>query len=296
MLYLQKNQGTGEIMERISIKGPYNFDQVLYRLALDPLNQIDLQERSVKVPIVVNGDKHVVKVTSTGSTEDPVFEVSDNTNEAVIARIREIFQWDQPLDNIHAHFRKTDLAPIFEGHVGTPLVLDFDPYNCLLKCIVHQQLNLKFAHTLTHRFVTTFGTEVDGAYFYPDPEKLANTKVEELRELQFSGRKAEYAIGVAKAIVEGELNLQQLQEKPDDEIMEELVKLKGIGPWTVQNFLMFGLGRPNLFPIADIGLQNALKKLYNMDRKPTKEEMESYKPSWEPYASYASLYLWRSIE
>lgn len=283
-------------MERLIIKGPYNFERVLNRLALDPLNQVDLLERSVKVPLIVNGDKHVVKVTSTGRTEEPSFIVSGKTNEEVIARLREIFQWEQPLDDIHAHFRNTDLAPIFKDHMGTPLVLDFDPYNCLLKCIVHQQLNLKFAHTLTHRFVTTFGTEVDGAYFYPDPEKLASVKIEELRELQFSGRKAEYAIGVAQAIVEGKLDLQQLQEKSDDEIMEELVKLKGIGPWTVQNFLMFGLGRQNLFPIADIGLQNALKKLYNMERKPTKEEMESYKPSWEPYASYASLYLWRSIE
>lgn len=283
-------------MVKISIKGPYNFDQVLNRLALDPLNQIDLQERSVKVPLIVEGNKQVVKVTATGTTEEPSFELNGKANESVIARLREIFQWDQALDVIHTHFRQTDLAPIFKEHVGTPLVLDFDPYNCLLKCIVHQQLNLKFAHTLTQRFVTTFGTEVDGAYFYPDPEKLASVKIEELRELQFSGRKAEYAIGVAQAIVEGNLNLQKLQDKSDDEIMEELVKLKGIGPWTVQNFLMFGLGRPNLFPIADIGLQNALKKLYNMDRKPTKEEIEGYKPSWEPYASYASLYLWRSIE
>lgn len=283
-------------MERISIKGPYNFDQVLSRLALDPLNQIDLQERSVKVPLIVDRDKQVVKVIGTGTTKEPSFELSGKTNWAITARLREIFQWDQPLDDIHTHFCQTDLAPIFKEHVGTPLVLDFDPYNCLLKCIVHQQLNLKFAHTLTQRFVTTFGTEKDGAYFYPDPEILASVKIEELRELQFSGRKAEYAIGVAQAIVEGKLELHKLHEKSDDEIMEELVKLKGIGPWTVQNFLMFGLGRPNLFPIADIGLQNALKKLYNMDRKPTKEEMESYKPSWEPYASYASLYLWRSIE
>lgn len=283
-------------MEKISIKGPYNFDQVLSRLGLDPLNQTDLEERSVKVPLIVDGKKQVVKVIATGTTEEPLFELSGKTNEKVNDRLRDIFQWDQPLDDIHTHFRHTDLAPIFEEHMGTPLVLDFDPYNCLLKCIVHQQLNLKFAHTLTQRFVTTFGTEVDGAYFYPDPETLATTKIEDLRELQFSGRKAEYAIGVAQAIVEGNLDLQKLHEKSDDEIMEELIKLKGIGPWTVQNFLMFGLGRPNLFPIADIGLQNALKKLYKMDRKPTKEEMEGYKPSWEPYASYASLYLWRSIE
>jgi len=283
-------------MDRIKIKGPYNFDQVLNRLSLDPLNQVNLEEHSVKVPLIVNGEKQVVKVKAVGYLDEPRFEVNGNTSDAVILRLRKIFQWDQPLDGIHVHFHNTDLAPIFQEHKGTPLVLDFDPYNCLLKCIIHQQLNLKFAHTLTYRFVTTFGAALDGVHFYPDPAKLASLKVEDLRALQFSGRKAEYVIGVAEAIVEGKLNIRQLQNKSDDEIMEELIKLKGIGPWTVQNFLMFGLGRPNLFPIADIGLQNALKNLYNLDRKPTKEEMEGYKLSYEPYASYASLYLWRSIE
>lgn len=283
-------------MERIKTKGPYNFDRVLERLSLDPLHVVDVVERSVRVPTSIDGKKFVTKVKAIGTTEEPEFELSGNTHKEVVARINELFQWDHSLDVIHEHFRKTDLAPIFQEHAGTPLVLDFDPYSCLLKCIVHQQLNLKFAQTLTQRFVTTYGTEIDGVYFYPDPEHLANLKVEHLRELQFSARKAEYAIGVGKAIVDGKINLLQLHEKSDDEIMEELIKMKGIGPWTVQNFLMFGLGRPNLFPIADIGLQNALKKLYNLDRKPTKEEMEGYKLSYEPYASYASLYLWRSIE
>jgi len=120
--------------------------------------------------------------------------------------------------------------------------------------------------------------------------------VEELRELQFSGRKAEYIIGIAKAVADGHLDLNALADKSDAEVMSTLIKLRGVGPWTVQNFLMFGLGRRNLFPMADIGIQNAIKKLYNMERKPTIEEMEQYKKAWEPYLSYASLYLWRSIE
>jgi DNA-3-methyladenine glycosylase II len=125
---------------------------------------------------------------------------------------------------------------------------------------------------------------------------VANLSVEQLRELQFSGRKAEYVIGIGKAITEGKLQIEKLNDLSDQEIYDQLIKLRGVGPWTVQNFLMFGLGRPNLFPMADIGLQNALKKLFELDRKPTIEEMENFKKGWDPYLSYASLYLWRSIE
>ena len=78
--------------------------------------------------------------------------------------------------------------------------------------------------------------------------------------------------------------------------MDTLIKVRGIGRWTVENFLLFGLGRPNLFPKADIGIQNAIKKLYNLEQKPTQEEMETHSKNWSPYLSYASLYLWRSVE
>ena len=94
----------------------------------------------------------------------------------------------------------------------------------------------------------------------------------------------------------GELNFKELKHLYNQEIHDILIKLRGVGPWTVQNFLMFGIGRPNLFPMADIGLQNALKKRFDLAQKPSKAEMEQYIKDWEPYLSYASLYLWRSIE
>lgn len=275
--------------------GPYNFDLVLERLSLDPLHSIDKVRRSVKVPLLLTSEPKVVEVTAVGTTDEPEFEIK-KADEEIMERLTHIFQWNRSLTEIHEHFQSTDLQPIFDQHRGTPLVLDFDPYNCLLKCIIHQQLNLSFAHTLTKRFVKTFGFEVDGVYFYPQPETVASLKVEQLRELQFSGRKAEYVIGIAQAIVERKLELNSLYDKSDEDIMKELITLRGVGPWTVQNLLMFGLGRPNLFPVADIGLQNAMKKLYNLERKPTLEEIDFYKRDWEPYLSYASLYLWRSIE
>ncbi|MED3965398.1 DNA-3-methyladenine glycosylase [Niallia taxi] len=286
-------------MRIVPVLGPYNFDLVLSRLALDPLHQLDATERSVKVPIGLENEKIVAKVKAIGTTEGPVFQLEGipiKHEEEVIRELTRIFQWESSLIDVHEHFQGTELKELFNSHFGTPLVLDFHPYNCLVKCIIHQQLNIKFAYTLTERFVKAYGTEVNGAWFYPSPDRVAALTVEELRELQFSTRKAEYIIDISKEIAEGRLSLESLYDRTDEEIMKELIVYRGIGQWTIQNVLLFGLGRQNLFPIADIGIQNALKKLLGLEAKPTKEEMEQLIPAWEPYLSYASLYLWRSIE
>jgi DNA-3-methyladenine glycosylase II len=285
--------------EKIQIEGPYNFDRVLERHALDPLSNIDRNNRIIKVPNVLNDEPHVVEVKAAGTVDNPIFMlrgINQTFQSALMESVSEIFQWNVPLNPILEHFQKTDLHELFNEHIGTPLVLDFDVFGCLLKCIIHQQLNLKFAYTLTERFVKTFGFEQKGVWFYPSPETVAGLEVSQLRELQFSQRKAEYVIGVGKAVAEGELNLESLKHASEEEIFNRLIKLRGVGNWTIQNLLLFGLGRQNLFPTADIGIQNALKKLYKLEQKPTLEQMEQYKKEWEPYLSYASLYLWRSIE
>ncbi|MCM3666688.1 DNA-3-methyladenine glycosylase [Mesobacillus subterraneus] len=282
---------------KVAISGPYNFDLALSRLALDPLHVVDIEKRSVKVPLVLDDKKVVAEVIGTGTLENPEFLIRANLEkEKTIQRLTEIFQWDVELIHIHEHFQTTQLKDLFIEHYGTPLVLEFDPFSSLIKSIIHQQLNLKFAFTLTDRFVKTFGEEMDGVWFYPSPEKVASLTVERLRELQFSGRKAEYVIGIAELAASGKLDFKKLKSQSDAEIAQELIKIRGVGPWTVQNFLMFALGRPNMFPMGDIGIQNALKKFFNLEQKPTPAEMEVYKEPWNPYLSYASLYLWRSIE
>ncbi|MGG1676335.1 DNA-3-methyladenine glycosylase family protein [Neobacillus sp. NRS-1170] len=283
--------------ETIQIDGPYNFDSVLQRHASDPLKQLDLEKRTIRVPTAIAQKAQVVDITATGTTNQPAFVLNGKTDkEAAIKRVSEIFQWNVPLDKIHNHFQQTDLKEIFNLFIGTPLVLDFDLFGSLIKCIIHQQINMTFAYTLTERFVKTFGYEIDGVWFFPEPEIVASLQVEQLRELQFSGRKAEYIIGIAKEFTENGLSLDVLKHQPDEAIFEQLTKIRGIGRWTVENFLLFALGRPNLFPLADIGIQNGLKKLYQLEKKPTFEEMGRYKQGWEPYLSYASFYLWRSIE
>jgi DNA-3-methyladenine glycosylase II len=281
------------MIETIHLDFSYDFERVLDRLSMDPLISLNKEERYVLVP---TADRSIYKVQATGTTKSPTFVIEGTTTEKQLQNIKEIFHFDRSLEPIHAHFADTNLASLFEEHRGTPIIREFSLYASLMKSIIHQQLNLSFAHTLTTRFVHTFGEQIDGVWFYPQPEVVGQLQVENLRELQFSTRKAEYVIGVSQAIASGELNLEALAQQDDETITQILVKYRGIGPWTAGSFLLFGLGRPNLFPLADIGLQNALKKLWTTTDKPKVDEISSHFPQWSPYLSYASLYLWRSIE
>lgn len=271
----------------------YDFERVLDRLSMDPLITLNKEERFVLVPCE---EKNIIKVQATGTTESPIFQIEGTQNDMQLQTIKEIFHFDRSLEPISTHFSGTNLAGLFEEHRGTPIIREFSYYANLMKSIIHQQLNLSFAHTLTTRFVHQFGEQIDGVWFYPTPQTVAKLQVDDLKALQFSTRKAEYVIGVSQAIASGELDLEGLSQENDETIIQALVKYRGIGPWTAGSFLLFGLGRPNLFPIADVGLQNALKKLWGVPEKPKSEEISAHFPEWSPYLSYASLYLWRSIE
>jgi len=277
---------------QISLPFIYDFDRALDRLSLDPLHAVDLTEKRVKVPMA---EGNSVTVQALGTTEKPLFSI-EGMKGGQAEKIMELFHFHQSLEPVNEHFKETGLAQLFEEHKGTPLIREFSLYGSLMKSIIHQQLNLSFAHTLTSRFVQNYGENRDGVWFYPEPETIANLDVKELRELQFSTRKAEYVIGLSRAIAEGSLMIEEMKDKTDEEIAAELISYRGIGPWTAQNFLLFGLGRPNLFPIADIGLQNALKIQWQLKEKPKAEEILRHLPDWSPYLSYAALYLWRSLE
>lgn len=285
--------------ETIAIQGPYDFDRVLDRYSLDPMISVNKNERSILVPLWIDKMPYIIKVMAIGTIEKPSFIVEGTDRlikDDALKKVEHIFQWNESLEKVYEHFQHTSLASLFEQHRGTPLILDFDYYSSLARCIIHQQLNLKFAQTLTYRFAQHFGRVMDGVTFFPLPEEVAEIKTEQLRELQFSQRKAEYVIGLSKLIADGTLNLETLSNQSDEEIIHDLVKIRGIGKWTAENFLLFALGRKNLFPMADIGIQRAIQKFFHMDRKPTYEEMEDMAKEWQPYLSYASLYLWRSIE
>lgn len=278
--------------QTVELAFTYNMEDVLRRLALDPLNSVDISNQTVKIPI----DETIITVQSVGTLHEPKFILTGLETAQQYERVLSIFHFNRSLRPIHEHFLETNLHSLFVKFEGTPIITDFSLYGNIIKSIIHQQLNLSFARTLTERFVHTFSKSKDGVWLYPSPEIIADLDVGTLRQMQFSTRKAEYLIGISKAIVEGSLNLNALSTQPSDFILGELIKYRGIGPWTAESFLLFGLGRENLFPLADIGLQNSLKTLWNLDRKPMKSEISPHLASWAPYSSYAALYLWRNIE
>lgn len=278
--------------QTIELPFAYRFDDAIARLALDPLNAVDINNQLLKIPL----DYSIITLQSIGSFHEPKFEITGIESDKQLHRISSIFHFDRSLESVNAHFAKTNLHELFSKFEGTPIITDYSLYANLIKSIIHQQLNLSFARTLTTRFVKNFGTQVDDVWFYPTADKIANLDVDTLRSMQFSARKAEYIIGISQAIAQGELQLESLSNETDENILKVLTKYRGIGPWTAESFLLFGLGRENLFPVGDIGLQNSLKQLWKMENKPLKEEINSHFEAWSPYLSYAALYLWRNIE
>ncbi|SES08088.1 DNA-3-methyladenine glycosylase family protein [Salisediminibacterium halotolerans] len=287
--------------EQIQLDQPYDFKQALARLAIDPLLVIVRDTEHIKVPLWINDSPVTVDLSQTGTFSRPVFNIEANlpagvTDEDVITELSNRFHWDVTISEIADHFRGNDLYPLVEKYRGTPFVCDFQRTGALMKAIIHQQLNMTFAFTLTTRFVKTYGFEHDGAWFYPEAKTVKNIDPGALRELQFSRRKAEYVIGLAEEFDAGRLSLEQFEQSDDAEIQKLLTSIRGIGPWTAENFLMFGLGRLDLFPVQDIGLQNGMKHFFGWDDKPSKETMLDYSKDWSPYRTYAALYLWESIE
>lgn len=285
--------------ETLQLSTAYDFDYILLRLKMDKLNYADVEQRKIVVPLRVEEEKVLATVTSLGTTEAPVFQIEGEEEEYrsfVMKRLEEIFGWKQDLNVIQSFFQQTNLSVLFTKYPATPLVREFDPFGNLMKTIIHQQLNMAFAQTLTLRFVHAYGEQSKGVWFFPTPERVAEIPYEELQAMQFSRRKAEYVIDTARKIVSGELDLAGLADLPDEEVLKTLTKVRGVGPWTVQNWLMFSQGRPDLFPVADIGIQNALKLYFQMDNKPNIEQIEKWMQEWSPYRSYAAMTLWRSIE
>ena len=284
--------------EHVTLEYPYHFEEVLKRLSFDPLNVIQLDEKVIYIPLCIDEEQVVVRLQGIGTVQNPQFWISSQTGnpEKVMKRMRTIFHWNEPFQDIQNHFLNTSLRPLFETYAYTPIILEFDYFACLLRCIIHQQINLKFATVLTEQFVKRYGTEKNGVFFFPTPEIVANISIEELREQKFSQRKAEYIVGLAERIARGTLDLASIETGTEEEVSAQLLPIRGIGAWTVQNFLMFGLGRKNMFPKADIGIQRAVQGVFQLDDKPDDAFLENVKQECEPYCSYAALYLWKSIE
>jgi DNA-3-methyladenine glycosylase II len=167
--------------------------------------------------------------------------------------------------------------------------LDIDIYHSLLGSIVSQQLSTKVVRIIWRRFTDLF---VDG---YPDAESLLSKDHDLLRGIGLSNNKARYVKNVAEFKLANDMSFDYLQSFDDKHIIDYLTQIKGVGKWTVQMILMFPMDRPNVFPVDDLGIQNAMKSLYNIDleKNELKLRMNEIANVWDPYKTVASKYLWQ---
>jgi DNA-3-methyladenine glycosylase II len=164
-----------------------------------------------------------------------------------------------------------------------------DAYGALLRAIVGQQLSTKAARTIYLRVVDLFG----GAT--PSPQQLLDAPEEDLRACGLSGRKTEYVRDLATHVLSGELELERLGELSDEEAIEEIVAVRGLGQWTAEMFLLFHLQRPDVLSGGDLGIRKAIQIEYGLEEMPTPARVIEIGEPWRPHRSLASLYLWESL-
>ena len=164
-------------------------------------------------------------------------------------------------------------------------------YESLVRSIVYQQLSGKAASIIYERFLDLFVFDI-----YPEPKNVLAVSIETLRSSGLSYQKANYIRDLSEKWQDGTVNLSDIDSMTDEEISSELIKVKGIGQWTADMFLMFTLGRPDVFPFGDLGIQKGFMVLTNMNRLPVQKEMERKTKKWQPYRTVAALYLWKLVD
>jgi DNA-3-methyladenine glycosylase II len=218
---------------------------------------------------------------------------------AVRREARALLGLDAPLAEFYRHVADDPVLGPFTrpagGLVGLRPSHAADLFEMLVGAISAQQINLPFAFATRSRLVRRLGSPVAWSgvtvYGFPTPERVAQASMATLRRLQFSTRKAEYIVGLARAIADGRLDLEALREAPDEAVIGRLTAQRGLGRWTAEWFLARGLGRPDICPADDLGVRRAMEALCFGGRPATPADVRRRMAVWRPYRSLAVHYL-----
>ena len=189
------------------------------------------------------------------------------------------------------HLKQSDpvLSAIID-RVGEYRIQFREPvFETLVRSIVNQQLSGKVARVIYDRLEAAAGGRLT-------PESILKLRPARMRSVGLSAQKTAYIRDLARHTRDGVVVFEELDALEDTEVIERLTQIKGIGVWTVQMFLMFALRRPDVLPVADLGIRNAIRKAYELAELPNPAEIEAIAGRWRPYCSVASWYLWRSLE
>ena len=183
------------------------------------------------------------------------------------------------------------LAELIKKHgpCGLAAAQRSDHFSALVRAITGQQLSTKAAATIYARLAALMPGGVT-------PESLSALSDEQFRGVGMSRQKSAYFRDLSEKVLTGALPLDSLEAMSDDEVIAALTQVKGIGRWSAEMFLMFRLHRPDVLPVGDLGIVNAVKNVYRLRKKPDAERIRKIGEAWRPYRSVASWYLWRSLD
>jgi DNA-3-methyladenine glycosylase II len=184
------------------------------------------------------------------------------------------------------------LAPVIKKYRERSLIegAPVDPFSALVRTIVGQQLSTKAAATIHRRLIALMPAGI------ATPQAIAALGDVELRQVGMSRQKSAYLRDLATKSASGELHLESLSEMTDEQVIEATTKVKGLGRWSAEMFLMFRLRRPDVLPVDDLGIVNAIHRLYKLRKKPSADRIRKMGETWRPYRTVACYYLWRSLE
>ena len=208
----------------------------------------------------------------------------------------------QTLTNPRKHLQKVD--PVFKKIIGKTKLKERKAhkryFESLCVAIINQQLSGKAAATIEKRFVALFpnGPERSrrGGKTFPSPAQILRKSDAKLRTAGLSFQKIGYIKSLAKLVAKGKIDFKKFKKFSDEQIIEKLTEVKGIGRWTAEMFLMFCLGRPDVFSHGDLGLRNAIKKWYKLEIKKHPKKYHQLVESWSPHRTAAARYLWASLD
>jgi len=266
----------------------------------DPANK--LGDGVFRRVLAMDGELHGYTLRWSGPPDEARLTItlpgsrSTRVGEAVCAEIRRLLFLEADLPGFY-RMAKGDggLQGLIAPFYGMRPTLAATPFEMLVGAITAQQVNLTFALSTRSRLVRRFGRPVpvagDTVCAFPAPEVLATARVRDLRRMQFSTRKAEYIIGLARRVSRGELVFERLTSLPNDQVIAELTKVRGVGRWTAEWFLARQLGRGDVCPAGDLGVRKAFAHFYARGRALSERGIRRRAAAWGQYQNLAVHYL-----
>lgn len=279
-----------------------------------PLNFAFLRRSPLELLHVLDGDivykliyadngKILVRITpeqNVFKVEYPDVQPNASQRALISSFIREWFDLDNDLTPFYALTAKDKLLKdVVAKYRGYRIVGQPDLFESLCWAVIGQQINVPFAFKLKSRFVEQFGDSITwrGQKFYafPEPRVVANLNDSDLLPLQFSIQKSRYVRAIAAAFRDGVISKERISLLPFDDAKKKLMEIKGVGNWTANYALMKTFRYKEAFPLEDVGIHNAIKKLKGLAEKPTLDQVKAIFKKYKGWEAYATLYLWKTL-